>query len=126
MNGKSLQSLMAFLDDMKKSHYIDSPAQAATASISSSSYSLSFYLLPSAAADDTPGEGEKAHTILPRSSLAEKEKAPHIVPLTRVATVLHASLHHSKKGKVRSSCRACRACVMYLSCVTRVRSYHDR
>lgn len=100
VNGKSLQSLMAFLDDMKKPHYIDSPAQAATASVSSSSsYSLSFYLLPSAATDDTPGEGEKAHTILPRSSLAEKEKAPHIVPLTRVATVLHASLHHSKKGK---------------------------
>ncbi len=58
-----------------------------------------------------PGEGEKAHTILPRSSLAEKEKAPHIVPLTRVATVLHASLHHSKKGEVRV--------VSCVSCVTR-------
>src|SRR3989344_696682 len=109
---------MAFLDDMKKPHYIDPPAQAATASISSS-YSLSFYLLPSAAADDAPGEGEKAHTILPRSSLAEKEKAPHIVPLTRVATVLHASLYHSKKGKVRSSCRvvSCVSCVCHVSIV---------
>jgi hypothetical protein len=113
VNGKSLQSLMAFLDDMKKPHYIDSPSQAA-AGAPTATYDLAFYLLPSSTDDMLGQEGEseghgkgkgKAHhpggaTILPRSSLAEKEKAPHIIPLKRVATVLHTSLYYSKKGKV--------------------------
>jgi hypothetical protein len=102
VNGKSLQSLMAFLDEMKKSHYIDSPSQAAAAT--GATHSLSFYLLPAhedlTGGDDPPTGGT---TILPRSSLAEKEKAPHIIPLKRISAILHTSTHYSRKGKVGPS-----------------------
>lgn len=93
-NGKALQSLMAFLDDMKKPVGYDSPMSPSGST--DAAYNVSFYLLPSA----EELEREKEAATLPRSSLAEKEKAPHITPLRRVSFVLQTSASYSRKGKV--------------------------